>query len=71
MRPRRIACHRLILEDSSQLTLSVVEIACGEVTRWYPLNGETAHTELFSGTVRLKRNSEGQLRAWYEGKEIE
>ena len=71
MRPRRIACHQLMLEDHSQQTLSVLEIVCGEVTRWYPLSGETAHTEFWPGTILLRRDPDGKLRAWYEGKEIE
>ena len=62
---RRIASHEIVLEDSSVLTLSVVEILSGEVVSWYPLTQETACTEWMPGKIVLLRDEDGYLRAYY------
>ena len=62
---RRIASNEIVLEDGSCLTLSVVEIQSGIVSSVYPLTQELPHTEWLPGTLCLKRDSEGMLRAYY------
>lgn len=67
-RPRRIASHQTVSEDGSTLTLHVVEIRCARVTALYPLTQELPFTEWFSGTIVLRRDEGGVLRAYYKEK---
>lgn len=68
---RKIASHRIVLPDHSELTLSVVEIQSGFVSRCYPLTGEQAMTEWLPGCMNLNYDEEGRLKAYYEGKVLE
>ena len=52
------------------MALSVVEIQSGQVLRYYPLNGEQAQTEWWSGSIQLSLQSDGTLVAYYEGEKI-
>ena len=69
-RLRKIACHQIVSEEGPSLRLAVVEIADGVVVQYYPLDGEQAQTEWLAGTIHLKRNAEGQLKAYYDEKEL-
>ena len=64
---RKIACHQILLPDGSSQTLSVIEIQSGEVTKWYPLTEEQAHTEWLCGTVSLAYDRQSILRAHHKG----
>ena len=69
---RRIASHQILLDNGSLLTqLSVVEIQSGVVTDIYPLTEELSQTEWMPGEIHLKRDAEGQLRAYYNKKIID
>ena len=71
-RRRRIASHQILLDNGSLLTrLSVVEILSGVVTDIYPMTEELPQTEWMPGEIRLTRDAEGQLRAYYNGKIID
>ena len=68
---RKIAANQIVLQDNSLLTLAVVEISNGEVTKWYPLTQELPNTEWFGGQILLKDDDNGVLRAYYNDKVIE
>jgi hypothetical protein len=53
------------------LTRSVVEIADGVVQQCYPLTQELPFTEWLSGPVRLSRDEQGVLRAYFNNKMIQ
>ena len=65
---RKIASNQIILENGSQLTLSIVEILNGVVQKYYPLTHEMPYTEWLGGQVFLKREDDGALRAYYNNK---
>jgi hypothetical protein len=67
---RRIACHEILLPNGQILPMSVVEIQSGKVLRYYPLVEEQAATEWWKGSIRLKVQGDGSLKAFYEGHEI-
>jgi hypothetical protein len=50
--------------------MSVVELEDGIVTRYYPLDGEQPQTEWLSGTICIRRDAQGQIKAFYEEKEL-
>ena len=70
-RIRKIASHRIVWPDQSEQTLSVVEILSGVVSRCYPLTTEQPMTEWLPGTLTLRFDDTGQLRAYYEEKLLE
>jgi hypothetical protein len=68
---RKIASNQILMEDGSVLTRSVVEIAEGVVQQCYPLTQELPFTEWLGGPVRLIRDEQGLLRAYYNNKIIQ
>ena len=69
---RKIAVHHLILpEQSLSLTQAVVEIQSGEVCRYYHFDQEQAATEWWGGSIELRHDAEGILRAWRNQQIIE
>ena len=72
MKPhKKIASNRVILEDGTVLSLRVLEIIDGKVTRMYPLSQELPATEWLSGQIYIKSDSEGNFRAFYNNMIIE
>ena len=70
-RLRKIASNQILMEDGSMLTRSVVEIADGIVQQCYPLTQELPFTEWLVGPVRLGRDDQGVLRAYFNNKIIQ
>ncbi len=69
-RLRKIACHQIVFEDFATQKMSVVELEDGVVVRHYPLVGEQPQTEWMTGTIYLRCDNLGLLRAFYENKEL-
>ena len=67
---RRIASHKVVMPDKSLLTLSVVEIQSGVVTKCFPLTQELPFTEWLPGQIVLIRDEQGLLRAYYNNEII-
>jgi len=67
---RRIACHEIVLEDRSSLSLAVLEIQQGRILRYYPLTQELPFTEWVAGRIVLKRDEEGIMHAYYNNEMI-
>lgn len=69
-RCRRVAVHRAITDDG-ELGLCAIETVGGKVTRVYEISSELPFTEWLGGTAVIRADSEGVLRAYYNGKQIE
>ena len=63
---RRIASNLLITPEGKHLTQYVVELDCGVVKEIYPLMQELPSTEWLPGTIVLKENEEGDIKAYYK-----
>jgi len=70
MKLRKIACHQIVFEDSTSQKMQLVELDDGVVMRCYPLKGEQPQTEWMSGSIYLRHDKMGLLRAFYENKEL-
>ena len=66
---RRIAVHRVIANDGA-FDMCVVEIADGRVVNCYHFASEQPFTEWWGGTVVLRNDDDGVLRAYRDGKLI-
>ena len=64
---RRIGAH-YVVTDSGTLKQCVVEIMEDRVVNYFTFADELPLTEWLGGTIELKRNAEGILQAWQEGK---
>jgi hypothetical protein len=67
---RRIASNQVITPEGKSLTLQVIELTEGGVTKLYPLHQEQPFTEWMQGQIELKRNPDGSVNAYYQGKPI-
>lgn len=68
---RRCGVHEVITASSAILTQAVVEIEEGRVVNYYEFRDELPMTEWLGGTIEIKRDEEGILRAFWQGKRIE
>lgn len=66
---RRVGAHKVITE-SETLTQAVVEIYDDRVVNYYEFRDELPMTEWLGGTITVKRDDEGILRASKDGKVI-
>lgn len=66
---RRVGAHKVITE-SATLEQAVVEIYDGRVANYYEFRDELPMTEWLGGTIIIKRDSDGILRATKDGKII-
>lgn len=64
---RRVGAHTVITE-SATLTQAVVEIYDGRVANYYEFRDELPMTEWLGGTIIIKRDADGILRAQKDGK---
>lgn len=64
---RRVGVHYVVTENGT-LKQCVVEIEEDRVVNYYTFTDELPLTEWLGGTIELKRNEEGFLQAWHEGK---
>ena len=62
---RRLAVNELWTEDGNRLTPCVVELSSGWVTAYYRLERELPQTEWIGGTIRLRKDCNGRLRAYH------
>lgn len=63
---RRIGAHRIITE-SATLQQAVVEISEGRVVNYYEFRDELPMTEWLGGTIIVRRDDDGILRASKNG----
>lgn len=70
-RARRVAVHRLIVDNSEVIEPGVIEIHNGKVTDYYELTGEQPSTEWLGGVVFIKNDDTNWPRAYRDGKLIE
>lgn len=64
---RRVGVHYVVTENGT-LKQCVVEIVEDRVVNYYTFTDELPLTEWLGGTIELKRNEDGVLQAWHEGK---
>ena len=67
---RRCGAHEVITASGSTLIQAVVEIEEGRVVNYYEFRDELPMTEWLGGTIEIKRDEEGILRAFWQGKGI-
>lgn len=68
---RRVASHQFMLPNGQLLEMMVVVIRSGYVEEYHPLQGEEPQTEWLSGLIRLKPDTNGQLKAYYQERVLE
>lgn len=66
---RRVAANAVSVGGQT-MAPAVVEISDGVVKRCYPLSGEQPQTEWAQGTITVKADQGGLLRAYKNGKQI-
>ena len=67
---RRCGAHEVMLVDGTLLTQAVVEVEEGRVVNYYEFRDELPMTEWLGGRIEVKKDGEGILRAFHQGKEI-
>lgn len=71
---KRVAVHEVVVHTNDQtterLTMAVVELEGDLVTTYYPLNAEQPMTEWWGGTIEIKHQSGGIMKAYRNGKII-
>ena len=67
---RRCGAHEVMLPEGEILRQAVVEIEEGRVVNYYEFRDELPMTEWLGGRIEVKRDDEGILRAWWQGKRI-
>ncbi|MGP1481755.1 MAG: hypothetical protein ACTTJL_08715 [Hoylesella enoeca] len=60
---RRIGANRIV-DDEHVLKQAVVEITHGRVTNYYTFENELPATEWLGGTILLRQDTNGVLRAY-------
>lgn len=68
-RVRRVAAHTIVT-DHETVDMGVVEIEDGVVVGYAHLTGEQPQTEWIGGTITLKPDADGRLRAYHNGKNL-
>ncbi len=66
---RRVAAHELLI-DGQMLRQAVVEIAEGRVVNYYTFDRELPMTEWLGGMIEVRRNEEGVLEAFHQGRRL-
>ena len=67
---RRCGAHEVMLPEGEILCQAVVEIEEGRVVNYYEFRDELPMTEWLGGRIEVRRDEEGILRAWWQGKRI-
>lgn len=67
---RRCGAHEVKLMDGTLLSQAVVEVEEGRVVNYYEFREELPMTEWLGGRIEVRRDEEGILRAFHQGKEI-
>ena len=58
------------MPDGSELSQALVEIEEGRVVNYYEFRDELPMTEWLGGEIRVQRDEEGILRAFWNGKQL-
>lgn len=66
---RRIGAHKVVT-PSATLNQAVVEISDGRVVNYYEFSDELPMTEWLGGTIEVRRNANGMLQAFKDGRPI-
>lgn len=66
-RTRRVAAHTIVT-DHETVEMGVVQIEDGVVVGYATLVSEQPSTEWIGGTITLKADADGRLRAYHNGK---
>lgn len=67
---RRCGAHEIVLADDTVLSQAVVEMEEGRVVNYYEFRDELPMTEWLGGTIEVRRDAEGVLRAYHQGKAL-
>ena len=67
---RRCGGHRVVVSGDLTLFQAVVEIEEGKVVNYYTFEDELPMTEWLGGLIEVRRDEEGILRAYHNGKMI-
>ena len=67
---RRCGAHEVRLSDGNVLSQAVVEISDGRVVNYFEFQDELPMTEWLGGVIEAKRDEEGILRAFHQGKKL-
>lgn len=67
---RRCGAHEVRLSDGNVLSQAVVEISDGRVVNYFEFRDELPMTEWLGGVIEVKRDAEGILRAFHQGKKL-
>lgn len=66
---KRYAAHQVILEDGKRIGQAIVELADdGRVLRCFPFEQEQPMTEWLGGTIEVRADEAGLLRAYHRGR---
>ena len=66
---KRYAAHQVILQDGKSLNQGIVELSDdGRVLRSFPFVHEQPMTEWLGGTIEVKTDEAGSLRAYHRGR---
>lgn len=67
---RRCGAHSVLLPDGSELHQAVVELQEGRVVNYYEFHQELPMTEWLGGEIRVLRDEEGILSAFWNGQRL-
>lgn len=71
MEERRCGAHEVWLPSGEMLRQAVVEVMDGRVVNYYEFRDELPMTEWLGGTIEVKHDEDGVLRAFHQGKLLE
>ncbi len=67
---RRCGAHEVLLVDGTVLQQAVVEMEEGRVVNYYEFRDELPMTEWLGGRIEVRRDEEGILCAFHQGKKL-
>lgn len=67
---RRCGAHEVVVEGGMPLTRAVVEIVEDRVVNYYEFRDELPMTEWLGGRIDIKKDEEGILRAYHQGRRL-
>lgn len=71
MEDRRCGAHEVWLPSGEKLCQAVVELQDGRVVNYFEFRDELPMTEWLGGIIEVKRDEDGLLRAFQQGKMLE
>ncbi len=64
---RRCGAHKVVVDETIQLTQAVVEIMGDRVVNYYEFRDELPMTEWLGGLIEVRKDSEGIRHAYHQG----